>query len=100
SHRRPAMDVTFVAGRLINIVARIRLVVASCASLRTWMVRGGGRGQMAVYYGVVKNNQVVFDDEVHLADGVRVEVRPRVPDERGDSAAVDTQLRAEGLCED
>src|SRR5205823_4412837 len=70
------------------------------ASLRTWMVGGGGRGQMAVYYGVVKNNQVVFDDEVHLADGVRVEVRPRVPDERGDSAAVDTQLRAEGLCED
>jgi hypothetical protein len=31
---------------------------------------------VAVYYGVVKNNQVVLEGDVRLADGVRVEVQP------------------------
>lgn len=55
---------------------------------------------MAVYYGIVRDKQVVVAGGVPLADGVRVEVRPQNTDEVDDSAAVDAELRAAGLLED
>jgi hypothetical protein len=70
---------------------------------------------VAVYYGVVKNNQVVLEGDVHLADGVRVEVRPvdraAAPTNAGspDVVVADTveaeeallrELLAEGLLEE
>ncbi len=32
---------------------------------------------MATYSGIVKHNQILLEGDVQLADGVRVEVRPR-----------------------
>lgn len=55
---------------------------------------------MVVYYGIVKDKQVVVEGGVPLADGVPVEVRPQNLDEVDDSAAVDAELRAAGLLED
>ncbi len=55
---------------------------------------------MAIYHGVVRDNRVEIEGGGQLADGVRVEVRPRdvVPAE--DDTAADDILRAEGLLED
>ncbi len=55
---------------------------------------------MAVYHGVVRDNRVEIEGGGQIADGVRVEVRPRdvVPAE--DDTAADDILRAEGLLED
>lgn len=58
---------------------------------------------MAVYYGIVKDKQVVVEGGVPLADGVQVEVRPQNMDEVDDSAAEEAliqELRAEGLIEE
>ena len=61
---------------------------------------------MAVYYGVVKNNQVVLEGDVRLADGVRVEVRPveraTAPAEASvpDVVVVDTAEAEEALLRD
>ncbi|HWE63306.1 MAG TPA: hypothetical protein VHB98_16440 [Chloroflexota bacterium] len=55
---------------------------------------------MAVYYGVVRDNRVVFVGEAPLAEGTRVEVRPRQPEDdrqaRAESA-VKERLRAAGI---
>ena len=58
---------------------------------------------MAVYYGIVKDKQIVVEGGVPLADGVHVEVRPQDMDEVDDSAAEEAliqELRAEGLIEE
>ena len=55
---------------------------------------------MAVYYGVVRDNRVEIEDSGQLADGVRVEVRPRTAAPTEDDTAADDILRAEGLLED
>lgn len=58
---------------------------------------------MVVYYGIVKDKQVVVEGGVPLADGVPVEVRPQHMDEVDDSAAEEAliqELRAEGLLEE
>jgi len=55
---------------------------------------------MAVYYGVIEGNSVVWDGDVRLADGTRVEVRPH-PVETWDVARVEEgvkdRLRAAGV---
>lgn len=33
---------------------------------------------MTVYYGVVKDNRVILDDDSQLTDGLPVEVHPRI----------------------
>ena len=50
---------------------------------------------MSVYYGVVKNRQVVLEADAPLVEGQRVEVRPV-----GDEKMVQELLRAEGLLTD
>ena len=55
---------------------------------------------MAVYYGVIRDNRVEIEDGGQLADGVRVEVRPRDVAPAEDDTAADDILRAEGLLED
>ena len=55
---------------------------------------------MPLYYGVIKDNRVVLDDDVRLADGMRVEVRPRPGGARDTMQAeesVKEQLRAAGV---
>lgn len=55
---------------------------------------------MPPYYGVIKDNRVVLDDDVRLADGTRVEVRPQPADARDTmqaEEAVKEQLRAAGV---
>lgn len=51
---------------------------------------------MAVYYGVVKDNRVMLDDGVQLADGMPVEIRPGLPDS-GSEDAFKKRLLTEGL---
>ncbi len=57
---------------------------------------------MAVYDGVIRDNVVVLPDGMRLPDGTPVEVRPRVAGTRDDddSAAVDAELRADGLLDE
>ncbi len=55
---------------------------------------------MAVFYGVVRDNRVEIEGGGQLADGVRVEVRPRDAAPPEEDAAADDILRAEGLLED
>ena len=50
---------------------------------------------MAVYRGTVRNNVVVLDADVHLTDGLAVEVS--VPDT---APSVNDLLRARGLLQD
>jgi hypothetical protein len=55
---------------------------------------------MVVYYGVIKDNRVVLDDDVQLADGTRVEVRPQPADSRDAARAeemVKERLRTAGV---
>ncbi len=47
---------------------------------------------MSVYYGVVENNRVVLEGDAPLADGLAVEVRPRIRD--ADEGAAATSERA------
>ena len=49
---------------------------------------------MALYYGVVRDNRVELENDVRLADGLRVEIRPRV-----DETLVQ-RLRESGLLEE
>ncbi len=53
---------------------------------------------MELYYGVVRDNRVELDNGVHLAEGVRVEVRPRVssPSQADREDGVLARLRAVG----
>jgi len=55
---------------------------------------------MPVYYGVIKDNRVMLDDDVRLGDGIRVEVRPQHDDARDMMQAeemVKERLRAAGV---
>jgi len=51
---------------------------------------------MAVYYGVIKNNRVVLDTDVQLAEGMPVEIRPRLSASNPEDA-FKKLLLAEGL---
>jgi len=51
---------------------------------------------MAVYYGIIKDHRVVLDDDVQLADGMLVEIRPRFPMSSSEDAFKE-RLLAEGL---
>ncbi len=55
---------------------------------------------MAVYYGIVRDNRVELEGDARLANGVRVEVRPRGVSTQEDDAVADEILRSEGLLED
>ncbi len=55
---------------------------------------------MSVYYGVIKDNRVMLDDDVRLNDGIRVEVRPQHDDARDMMRVeeiVKERLRAAGV---
>ncbi len=52
---------------------------------------------MTVYYGVTRDNKIILPDDLHLPDGIPVEVRPNLTDASDDSVAVDEELRAAGL---
>lgn len=55
---------------------------------------------MAIYYGVVRDRQVVIEGDVPLADGTQVEIRPRwsVEDEQTQvESAIKEHLRAAGV---
>ncbi len=55
---------------------------------------------MSLYYGVVKDNRVVLDNDARLADGTRVEVRPEQASARDMMRAeeiVKERLRAAGV---
>lgn len=53
---------------------------------------------MAIYYGVVHDNRIEIEGGARLAEGTRVEVRPRSPsDVAVDDEEIKEQLRAAGL---
>ncbi len=51
---------------------------------------------MDMYYGVIKDNRVVLDEDAHLTDGMPVEIRLRLPESSSEDA-FKQRLLAEGL---
>jgi len=51
---------------------------------------------MSVYYGVIKDNRIVLDTDVQLAEGMPVEIRPRLSASNPEDA-FKKLLLAEGL---
>lgn len=58
----------------------------------TRLTETDAREGMTVYYGVVRENRVILDDGVELADDTRVEVRPQ-PSGVASTAYMDEQAR-------